>query len=123
MTNHKDILSQAICLLQERGLQYGSAEVCFDNIAKIASLLLGAQITPFEVAMIHVSTKLARIQASPTKEDSYMDAINYLAFAAQFSSVFPEEEMAVTEYALPEEAVSITDPSLLDITLEAKVKK
>ena len=73
--------------------------------------------------MIHVSTKLARIQASPTKEDSYMDAINYLAFAAQFSSVFPEEERAVTEYALPEEAVSITDPSLLDITLETKVKK
>ena len=73
--------------------------------------------------MIHVSTKLARIQASPTKEDSYMDAINYLAFAAQFSSVFPEEEMAVTEYALPEEVVSITDPSLLDITLETKVKK
>ena len=91
--------------------------MCFDNISKIASLLLGAQITPFEVAMVHVSTKLARIQASPTKDDSYIDVINYLAFAAQFSSVFPEEATG------QEDEVRITDLSLLDITLAEKASK
>lgn len=88
--------------------------MCFDNISKIASVLLGVQITPFEVAMIHVSTKLARIQASPAKDDSYIDAINYLAFAAQFSSVFPEEP---TEQ---EYEVSIKDPSQINITMAEK---
>ena len=91
--------------------------MCFDSISKIASLLLGAQITPFEVAMIHVSTKLARIQAAPTKDDSYIDVINYLAFAAQFSSVFPAPPDEALKYALPEEVVSITDVSQFDISI------
>lgn len=67
--------------------------------------------------MVHVSTKLARIQASPTKDDSYIDVINYLAFAAQFSSVFPEEA------TVQEDDVKITDLSLLDITLAEKASK
>ena len=67
--------------------------------------------------MVHVSTKLARIQASPTKDDSYIDVINYLAFAAQFSSVFPEEA------TVQEDGVKITDLSLLDITLAEKASK
>ena len=43
----------------------------------------GIDVGPYEVAMILASVKLARMSASPSKRDNYLDAINYLAFAAE----------------------------------------
>lgn len=83
--NHKEVLSGAVSLLKQRGDQYGHAEQCFSKISTIASEALKKNITKHDVAMIHVATKLARISESPKLADSYMDAINYLAFAAEFA--------------------------------------
>jgi len=79
------VLDLASKILEDRGLQYGPADKCFKNIAQIASAILGREITPREVAIILVSTKLARMNESPQLADSYIDAINYLAFAAGFA--------------------------------------
>lgn len=53
----------------------------------MASIMLNTEITPYEVTMIHVATKMARLQESRSLDDNYVDAMNYLSFAAQFAPV------------------------------------
>jgi len=101
MTNHTDILSQAIHLIRERGLQYGSVEACFDRTAKIATLLLNTEFTAYEIAMVHVATKMARLQESRTLDDNYVDAMNYLAFAAQFAPIHEPPKVTEPAYRVP----------------------
>ena len=93
MTNHMDILEQAQNTLSLRGQRYGSVEETFDRAAKIASIILDKQISIYDIAIIMHSMKMARINASRTYDDNYVDGINYLAFAAQFSR--SEEQIGV----------------------------
>ena len=106
MTNHTEILSQAITTLRERGAQYGSVESTFDRTAKIAGILLNQEITAYEVSMILVATKLARLQDARTLDDNYIDAMNYLAIAAQFAPVHepPKITKPASGFVLPIEA-------------------
>lgn len=76
------ILEEAAEIIGERGKAYGEIEMNFQraaNVAKAAGIDVGA----YEVCMILASVKLARMSASPSKRDNYLDAINYLAFAAE----------------------------------------
>jgi hypothetical protein len=41
--------------------------------------------------------KMARITSSPTLDDNYVDGINYLAFASQFSSSEEQAKTALEE--------------------------
>ena len=88
-----DILNQATTILDQRGRRYGSMEEGFERASTIASTILGKQITVFDLAIIMTSIKLARITSSQTLDDNYIDGINYLAFAGQFSTA--EEQVAV----------------------------
>lgn len=110
MTNHTDIMNQAIQIFRERGLQYGSVESTFDRTAKLASILLDAEITPYQVTMVHVATKLARLQDSRALDDNYVDAMNYLAFSAQFAPV--HETPNITE--IPDGAAGGASPEIKD---------
>lgn len=83
-------LEEASRLISERGHDYGGVEVNFSNIAILANVFTGRELTAWDVAMLHVATKLARIRQSPQKRDSYLDAINYLAFAAELAA--PQNE-------------------------------
>lgn len=80
----RKILDEASKILGERGQDYGGIEENFARIASIAQLVLNIQVTPYQVAMIHVATKLARMAGSRDKQDNYVDAINYIAFANDF---------------------------------------
>lgn len=82
MDPHKT-LNECAALIGERGADYGGIEENFDRIAKIASEIIGTPITAYEIAMILVATKLARMAGARDKRDNYLDAINYLAFAAE----------------------------------------
>ena len=93
MTNHMDILTQATTILDQRGRRYGSMEEGFERAATIATTILGKQITVFDLAIIMTAIKLSRITSSQTLDDNYIDGINYLAFAGQFSTA--EEQVAV----------------------------
>lgn len=64
-----------------------------ERAATIATTILGKQITVFDLAIIMTSIKLSRILSSQTLDDNYIDGINYLAFAGQFSTA--EERVAV----------------------------
>lgn len=80
MNPHK-VLDEASRIIGERGEQYGGIEENFQraaNTAKAAGIDVGA----YEVCMILAAVKLARMSASPSKRDNYIDAINYIAFAA-----------------------------------------
>ena len=98
MMNHKDVLSSAVNTLRDRGARYGNEDMMFDKISRIATVMLDRVITPYEVSLIHVATKMARMSVNPRKEDNYVDGVNYLAFAAQFAGIqtttAEEEEIA-----------------------------
>jgi hypothetical protein len=87
--HHVDILNTATATLTERGKDYGDAAVNFDNIAHIASIVLNRVVTPYEVSIFHIATKLGRAATSPGKEDTWIDLVNYAAFAGQFSQQLP----------------------------------
>ena len=97
MTNHTEILSTAARTLRDRHTQYGSEELCFDRISKIATVILNKEISPYDVSMIMVALKLGRLQDSRTLDDNYVDGINYLAFAAQFAKAKTSIETAVED--------------------------
>lgn len=72
-------------MLKIKGQHYGPEDVLHEDISKICTILLGKSISPYDVAMMHVATKLARIKNQRDYFDSYVDAINYLSFAGQFA--------------------------------------
>lgn len=78
-----DVLVTCATLIGERGQDYGGVEENFKRIATIASVVLGKDVSPWDVAMVLTATKLARMAGSRDKEDNYLDAINYLAFASE----------------------------------------
>lgn len=86
--DHKEVLSECIRILGDRGEQYGSVKESFRRAAAIASLKLGFEILPFEVCVILESVKDARRAYDHTKLDSYVDGINYAAFAAEFAEAY-----------------------------------
>lgn len=81
------MLEEAARLIGDRGEQYGPPDKCFENIAIISSVLLDRPVSAKDVALVLVATKLARMTHSPKLADSYVDAINYMAFAARFAKV------------------------------------
>jgi hypothetical protein len=83
--NHKDVLKSAATMLNERGQEYGGEEACFKRISDLASIILNKSISQYDVAMILHCVKLGRLQEARQKPDNYVDGINYLAFASQFS--------------------------------------
>lgn len=103
MTNHLDLLNLAAKTIADRGRQYGPVEESFDRITKLYKLTTGKDITIYEAAMLMHCVKLARISESPSLEDSYVDGINYLAFAAQFVTAQRSAQVAAVEDQLTEE--------------------
>jgi hypothetical protein len=90
--NPHDLLQQASEIIGERGVDYGGIEDNFQLIADLASLRLGRNIHPFEVAIIMVCVKNARAFSSPTHIDSRLDAMNYEAFAAMFANDYVQQK-------------------------------
>lgn len=82
---HQNVLTEAARILGERGAEYGSPEACFTRIANIASEILMRRVSRYEVAVILLSTKLGRAGESALKDDTWIDEVNYAAFAAQFA--------------------------------------
>ena len=80
-----DWLDQARKIFAQRGAEYGNVYDMHDQIAQIASLVLGRPFTAHDIAMLMVCVKLARLSHEPAHRDSYVDAINYMAFAGSFA--------------------------------------
>jgi len=89
----------AVSTLKERGSRYGDIHVCFDRIAKIASVMLNKEVTKYDVAMIHIATKMGRIVENPKHCDSFIDLVNYGAIAAEFATVSSNVESTEDDIA------------------------
>lgn len=85
MQNAQDLLLQANEIINSRGQNYGTAEDNFQLAADLASLRLGRDFHPYEIAIIMACVKNARAFASPAHLDSHIDAVNYELFAATFA--------------------------------------
>lgn len=91
---YQDMMQKTIDIYHERAAQYGDMRDMLDRQAKLATLMLGKPITAYDVAMILHACKLGRIQVVKDSADSYMDGINYLAFAGSLAVNNIEEDIA-----------------------------
>jgi hypothetical protein len=89
---HISILEEALAIQKERGAKYGGVEENFTSTAEIASAMFGADVQPWDICMILAAVKLARTRGGKAYQDNYLDAINYIAFAAGFAQEDEEEE-------------------------------
>ena len=97
MQNVHELLKLADEIIQERGTKYGQVENNFQLIADLASLRLGRDFHPYEIAIILACVKNARAFASPSHLDSHVDAVNYELFAATFAEDYMASKNG-TEY-------------------------
>jgi Domain of unknown function (DUF6378) len=83
--NHRQhVLKTAGDLIDgDRARDYGDALVMHKRIAVGWSEILGVDITPHEVGLCMAWLKLSRIVESPDHEDSYIDAVAYVALSAE----------------------------------------
>ena len=87
-------------VISERGANYGGIEDNFQLISDLASLRLGRDFHPYEIAVIMACVKNARAFASPNHLDSHVDAMNYEMFAATFAEdyIMSKQGTEVIEY-------------------------
>lgn len=84
--NPINLLQMAQDVIAERGIDYGGIENNFQLIADLATLRLGRDFHPYEIAVIMACVKNARNFSVPDHLDSRVDGANYELFAAQFAS-------------------------------------
>ena len=83
--HYRELLKSALETMDERQKKYASPEVNFARIASLASIMLNRNVTPYEIAMIHMCTKLGRHIETPTYDDNFVDGVNYWAFVGTFA--------------------------------------
>ena len=93
----QELLLQAANIIDQRGEGYGGIENNFQLAADLATLRLGRDFHPYEIAIILACVKNARAFNSPTHMDSHVDAVNYELFAATFA-----EDYATSNVGRPE---------------------
>ena len=85
MSDNRDIL-------KERGQQWGDPRATHKAIAKLWSVIVGVEITSFQVALMMSLLKIWRIFINPKDEDSYKDSKGYIDIASFIAE--PSEEIA-----------------------------
>ena len=82
----EEILNEAIRLTStDRQKNYGKPLINHQRIATIWSVILGAEITPSQVALCMAGVKIARLVETPNHEDSFVDAAAYIAIAGEIA--------------------------------------
>ena len=101
--NHRDVLTTAASILNERHAQYGAMELCLERAAKISSIITAKWITAYDVALVMHAVKLARLENNRSNPENYVDGINYF-FTKKFGIYF----VATSKY-------NVQPSSVLDI--------
>ena len=92
----KDLLKKAEKVMKQRGEEYGDAKEMFGKISRYWSIYLNRVVTIEDVAMLMALMKIART-TEDKKTDSYIDCINYCAFAGSFAIEQKERENELNE--------------------------
>jgi hypothetical protein len=80
-----EMLTQASYILNEREGEYGSAADNFQLVADLSTLRLGREVHAYEVAIMLVCLKQARLFSDPLSTDSRIDSVNYELLASLFA--------------------------------------
>jgi len=83
---YQNIMTKTIEVFHDRASQYGDMQTTLERQAQIATLILGKHITPYDIAMILHACKLGRLESDRSNLDSYVDGINYFAFAGMMAT-------------------------------------
>ena len=89
--NHTEVLTNAINILRDRDTKYGPVQEMFERTAKLASIILDRDVTPYEITVIMKCLKDARKKYDPINVDHYADNINYEAFSYQFATASTDQ--------------------------------
>ena len=82
--NRAEILTTAEQLINgDRARDYGDAATNFQRIADLWTPILSVTVTSEQVALCLTQLKIARLIQSPTHEDSWVDAVGYLALGGE----------------------------------------
>jgi len=104
--DRNSIIDQAKSLINgERETTYGDPLVAHGHIAKGWSAILGVEkIPPSTVALMMAWLKISRILSNKKHEDSYIDAIGYMALSAECAE--KEDGYEKKAFSVQEEASS-----------------
>jgi hypothetical protein len=81
---HKELLLQAARTIDERGGEYGDMVETHKRIARLFNdMVSDVKLEAHHVAAVLLATKLARIYANPTHDDSYVDLAAYASFRSE----------------------------------------
>ena len=83
--NGEMLLQHAAGVIAKRREQYGPAEDLFEQVATRWALVLGAKVTPAQVALCLIDLKLARLTQEPGHLDSIVDVAGYAACLREVS--------------------------------------
>ena len=81
--NYYDIMRNAAEIFNERNPKYGDMRVGMNNVAQIASIITGIEMTAHDVALVLHAVKLSRLGGDRKNPDHYIDGVNYMAFAGE----------------------------------------
>ena len=87
-----EMMHTAAAILEERGSSHGDAIDNFQLIADLATLRLGREVVPYEVAIIMVCLKQARLFFDPLNVDSRIDSVNYELLASLFADDYAKRK-------------------------------
>jgi len=68
---------------QDRNLDYSAPENNFADISVLWSTYLDVDVTPYDVAILNMLQKIARIKTSPQLIDHWIDISGYAACGAE----------------------------------------
>jgi hypothetical protein len=97
--NPQELLAQAADIIDQRGEGYGGIENNFQLAADLATLRIGREFHPYEIAIIMACVKNARAFNTPNHLDSHIDAVNYELFAATFAADYATSHGSRSEAA------------------------
>ena len=90
--NHTDVLAEAVRILRERDAKYGDVQEMFERTARLVSIILGKEVTPYEITVVLKCLKDARKKNDPLNLEHYADSINYEAFSYQLVTADADRE-------------------------------
>lgn len=100
--NHKEMLITAAKVIDSRGNEYGDMVETHKRIARLFNdMVPDVRLEAQHVAAVLMATKLARIFANPTHDDSYVDLAAYTSFRSELVGGYQSRQSEVDALIRP----------------------
>lgn len=99
--DYYNIMKNAAEVFNNRNPKYGDMRVGMENVAQIATIITGIQLSAHDVALVLHAVKLSRLNSDRKNPDHYIDGVNYMAFAGE---LITEDDPYKIEQAMQEMA-------------------